>query len=44
MKIRLEGAEFFHEDGQTHMTKLMVTIRNSAKIPKNHDVFKLRLC
>jgi len=39
MKIRLEGAELFHTDGQTDMTKLMVTFRNSAKAPKNYDVF-----
>jgi hypothetical protein len=39
MKIRLEGAEMFYADGQTDITKLMVTFRNSANAPKNHDVF-----
>ena len=34
-KIRLVGAEFFHADGQTDMTKLIVAFRNFARAPKN---------
>jgi hypothetical protein len=37
MKIRLVGAELFHEDGRTDMTKLTVAFRNfvqkATKIP-----------
>jgi hypothetical protein len=36
MKIRPVGAELFHADGQTdYMTKLIVTVYNFAKAPKN---------
>jgi hypothetical protein len=39
MKIRPVGAKLFHEDrrtdGRTDMTKLMVTFRNIANVPKN---------
>jgi hypothetical protein len=35
MKIRPLGAELFHADGQTDMTKLIVAFRNFAKAPKN---------
>ena len=31
MKIRPVGAELFHADGRTDMTKLMGTFRNFAK-------------
>jgi hypothetical protein len=34
MKIRPVGAELFHADGQTDMTKLIVVFRNLAKAPK----------
>jgi hypothetical protein len=34
MNIRPVGAELFHADGQTDMTKLMVPFRNFAKVPK----------
>jgi hypothetical protein len=34
MKIRPVGAELFHADGQTDMTKLMVAFRNFANAPK----------
>jgi hypothetical protein len=34
MKIRPVRAELFHADGQTDMTKLVVAIRNFAKVPK----------
>jgi hypothetical protein len=35
MKIRPVGAELFHADGRTDMTKLIVAFRNFAKGPKN---------
>jgi len=34
MKIRPVGAELFHADGQTEMTKLLIAIRNFANAPK----------
>ena len=34
MKIRPVGAEFFHADGRTDMTKLIVAFRNFVKAPK----------
>ena len=33
MKIRVVGAELFHADRQTDMTKLVVTFRNFANAP-----------
>ena len=35
MKFRPVGAELFHADGRTDMTKLTVAFRNFAKGPKN---------
>ena len=35
MKIRRVGAELFHSDGRTDMTKLTVAFRNFANAPKN---------
>jgi hypothetical protein len=35
MKIPPVGAELFHADGQTDMTKLKVAFRSFAKAPKN---------
>jgi len=35
MKIRPVGAELFHADGQTDMTKLIFAFRNFANTPKN---------
>jgi hypothetical protein len=35
MKIRPVGAELFHADGQTDMTKLIVAFRNFANAPNN---------
>jgi hypothetical protein len=35
MKIRPEGAELFHADGETDTTKLIVDFRNIANTPKN---------
>ena len=34
MKIRPVGAELFHADGRTDMTKLVVALRNFANAPK----------
>jgi len=34
MKIRPVGAELFHADGQTDMTRLIVAIRNCVKAPE----------
>ena len=35
MKIRPLGAELFHVDGQTDVTKVIVAFRNFANTPKN---------
>jgi hypothetical protein len=35
IKIRPAGTEFFREDRQTDMTKLIVAFRNFANAPKN---------
>jgi len=35
MKILPVGAEFFHADGRTDMTKLKVAFRNFLNAPKN---------
>jgi hypothetical protein len=35
MKIRLVGAELFHEDSRTDMTKLIVAFHIFANAPKN---------
>ena len=35
MKIRQVGADLFHADGRTDMTKLIVASRNFANAPKN---------
>jgi hypothetical protein len=35
MKFRPVGAELFHADGRTDMTKLIVASRNFANAPKN---------
>jgi len=34
MKINLVGAELFHTDGRTDMTKLLVAFLNFANAPK----------
>ena len=44
MKIRPVGAELFHTDGQTDMTKLTDVYRNFANAPKserigNHNIY-----
>jgi hypothetical protein len=38
MKIRPLGAELFHADGQTDMTKLLHTFRNFANAPKKTHI------
>jgi predicted metal-dependent hydrolase len=40
MKIRLVGAQFFHVDGQTDMTKQIVALRAFAKAPKSKPWIK----
>jgi hypothetical protein len=40
MKILPEGAESFHEDGQTYMTKLIVAFNNFVNAPKS-KVYKM---
>jgi len=35
IKIRSVGAEMFHADGQTDVTKLIVAFRSFANAPKN---------
>ena len=35
MRIRPVGADFFHADGQTGITKLTFAFRNLANVPKN---------
>jgi hypothetical protein len=37
-KILPVGAELFHVDGRTEMTKLMVISSNFAKAPKNQPI------
>jgi hypothetical protein len=39
IKIRPVGAELFHADGQTTMTKLAVAFRNFSNAPKKGSVF-----
>jgi len=38
MKIRFAGAELFHADGRTDMTKLTAAFRNFSNAPKNQSV------
>ena len=37
MKIRPVGAELFHADGQTDMTRLIISSHNFANAPKNEE-------
>jgi hypothetical protein len=41
MQIRPVGAELFHADGQTNMTKLIVAFRNFANAPENTALDRL---
>ena len=43
-EIRPVGAEFFHADGRTDMTKLMVAFRNSANAPKTVSLLASDVC
>ena len=38
MKIRPIGAELFHADGRTDMTKLIVAFRHFANAPETNKV------
>jgi hypothetical protein len=38
MKILPVGAKLFHVDGQTDMTKIIVTFRNFANVPSKHKI------
>ena len=38
MKIRPVGAELFHVDGRTDMTKLIFALRSFAKESKNQQI------
>jgi len=38
MKTHPVGTDLFHADGRTDMMKLIVTFRNFANAPKNHEV------
>ena len=40
MKFRPVGAELFHADGQTDMTKLIVTFLNFAKTPTSSSAWR----
>jgi hypothetical protein len=42
MKIRPVGAELFHEDGQTDMTKLTITFPNFANAPKHETKYRIK--
>jgi hypothetical protein len=42
MKMHPEGVELFHADGQTDMTKLIVTFRNFVNVPKKVAVIQTR--
>ena len=43
MKIRPVGAELFHADRRTDMTKLIVAFRSFANVPKNARVLTITL-
>jgi len=40
MTIRPGGAELFHVDGRTDMTKLLIDFRKFANAPKNQILFR----
>ena len=44
MKIRPVGAEFFHADRRTDMTKLLVAFRKFANAPKNDILRRTVAC
>jgi hypothetical protein len=43
MKIRLMGAEVFHVNGRTDITKIIVAFRNFAEAPENCSAFHVLL-
>ena len=38
MKLRPVGAELFHADGQTDITKLIIALRNLTRVSKKKAV------
>jgi hypothetical protein len=40
IKIRPVGADLFHAEGRTHITKLIVTFRNFANAPTKQPVLQ----
>ena len=42
MKIRPVGAELFHADRRTNMTKLIVAFRNFTNAPRNKKTYICR--
>ena len=42
MKTRTVGAELFHEDGRTNLTKLIVAHRNFVNAPEKRLVIALK--
>jgi hypothetical protein len=44
MKIRRKGAELFHAEGQTDVTKLTAAFRDIANAPKIKPLGKRRFC
>jgi len=40
MKIRPMGAELFQADGQTDMTKIMISLHNMANAPKMGPIIR----
>jgi len=41
MKIRPVGAQLYHADGRTDMTKLIVAFRNLANAPKHASILNV---
>ena len=44
VKIHPVGAELFHTDGRTEMTKLIVAFRNFANVPKKRQSYNSTVC
>jgi len=44
MKIHLVGAELFHADVRTDMTKLIIAFLNFANTPKKNSDYEYVLC
>jgi hypothetical protein len=43
MKVRLVGAQLFHADGRTEITKITVGFRHFASMSKNEDLILIIL-